>query len=195
MDFRSDNVASVAPEIVAAMAEAARTSAAPYGGDPITAGLEPAFSALFEAPVRVFPVVTGTAANALALAAFTPPYGVVYGARDAHIENDECGAPAFMTGGAKIVGVEERFGKIVPAALEAVLAQAGKGEVHWAQPACLRSPMPAWWACPTPANRPCWPPPPAPGPGSPIIPSPPWSRSWAWSPPTATSSSWPICRA
>lgn len=137
MDFRSDNVASVAPEIVEAVARAAQTSAAPYGGDPITAGLEPAFSALFEAPVRVFPVVTGTAANALALAAFTPPYGVVYGARDAHIENDECGAPAFMTGGAKVVGVEERFGKIVPAALEAAIARAGKGEVHWSQPACL----------------------------------------------------------
>lgn len=137
MDFRSDNVASVAPEIVTAVAEAARTSAAPYGADPITAGLEPAFSALFEAPVRVFPVVTGTAANALALAVFTPPYGVVYGARDAHIENDECGAPAFMTGGAKVVGVEERFGKIVPAALEAALAQAGRGELHRSQPACL----------------------------------------------------------
>ena len=106
MDFRSDNVASVAPEIVDAMIEAARVSAAPYGGDPITEGLEPAFSALFETPVRVFPVVTGTAANALAIAAFTPPYGVVYAARAAHVENDECGAPEFMSGGAKVVGVE-----------------------------------------------------------------------------------------
>ena len=137
MDFRSDNVASVAPEIVDAMIEAARVSAAPYGGDPITEGLEPAFSALFETPVRVFPVVTGTAANALAIAAFTPPYGVVYAARAAHVENDECGAPEFMSGGAKVVGVEERFGKIVPTALEAALAAAGKGEVHWSQPACL----------------------------------------------------------
>jgi len=58
MDFRSDNVASAAPEIVDAVAEAARSSATPYGGDPWTEGLEPAFSALFETPVRVFPVVT-----------------------------------------------------------------------------------------------------------------------------------------
>ena len=137
MDFRSDNVASAAPEIVDAMVEAARTSATPYGGDPITKGLEPAFSALFETPVRVFPAVTGTAANALALAALTPPWGVIYAARAAHVENDECGAPEFMTGGAKVTGIEERFGKIVPAALDAALAAAGAGEVHWSQPACL----------------------------------------------------------
>ncbi len=137
MDFRSDNVASAAPEIVDAVVEAARTSATPYGGDPWTEGLEPAFSALFETPVLVFPAVTGTAANALALAALTPPWGVIYAARGAHVENDECGAPEFMTGGAKVTGVDERFGKIRPTALEATLAAAGAGEVHWSQPACL----------------------------------------------------------
>jgi len=137
MDFRSDNVASAAPEIVDAVVEAARTSATPYGGDAVTEGLEPAFSALFETGVKVFPVVTGTAANALALAALTPPWGVIYAARAAHVENDECGAPEFMTGGAKVTGIEERCGRIVPAALEAALAAAGAGEVHWSQPACL----------------------------------------------------------
>ena len=137
MDFRSDNVASAAPEIVDAVVEAARTSATPYGGDPLTEGLEPAFSELFETPVRVFPVVTGTAANALAVATLTPPWGVIYAARDAHVESDECGAPEFMTGGAKVTGIEERFGKIQPSALEAALAAAGAGEVHWSQPACL----------------------------------------------------------
>ena len=137
MDFRSDNVASAAPEIVDAVVEASRSSATPYGGDPWTEGLEPAFSELFETPVKVFPVVTGTAANALALAALTPPWGVIYAARAAHVENDECGAPEFMTGGAKVTGVEERFGKIQPQALAAALDAAGTGEVHWSQPACL----------------------------------------------------------
>ena len=137
MDFRSDNVASAAPEIVDAVAEAARGSATPYGGDPWTEGLEPAFSELFETEVRVFPVVTGTAANSLAVATLTPPWGVIYAGRAAHVENDECGAPEFMTGGAKVTGIDERFGKIVPAALEAALAAAGTGEVHWSQPACL----------------------------------------------------------
>ena len=137
MDFRSDNVASAAPEIVDAMVAAARVSATPYGGDPVTEGLEPAFSELFETEVRVFPAVTGTAANALAVAALTPPWGVIYAAHAAHVQNDECGAPEFMTGGAKVTGIEERFGKIRATALEATLAAAGAGEVHWSQPACL----------------------------------------------------------
>ena len=137
MDFRSDNVASAAPEIVDAVAEAARGSATPYGGDPWTQGLDAAFSALFETEVRVFPVLTGTAANSVAVATFTPPWGVIYAGRAAHVENDECGAPEFMTGGAKVTGIDERFGKIVPDALEAALAAAGTGEVHWSQPACL----------------------------------------------------------
>ena len=137
MDFRSDNVASAAPEIVDAVVEAARGSASPYGADPWTQGLDAAFSALFETEVRVFPVLTGTAANSVAVATFTPPWGVIYAGRAAHVENDECGAPEFMTGGAKVTGVEERFGKILPQALEAALAAAGTGEVHWSQPACL----------------------------------------------------------
>ena len=137
MDFRSDNVASAAPEIVDAVAEAARGSATPYGGDPWTDGLEPAFSALFETKVKVFPVVTGTAANSVAVATLTPPWGVIYAGRAAHVENDECGAPEFMTGGAKVTGIDERFGKIQPQALEAALDAAGTGEVHWSQPACL----------------------------------------------------------
>ena len=137
MDFRSDNVASAAPEIVDAVAEAARGSATPYGGDPWTEGLEPAFSQLFETPVKAFPVVTGTAANSVAVATLTPPWGVIYAGRAAHVENDECGAPEFMTGGAKVTGIEECFGKIQPQALEAALDAAGTGEVHWSQPACL----------------------------------------------------------
>ena len=137
MDFRSDNVASAAPEIVDAVADAARTTATPYGGDPWTEGLDPAFSALFETEVRVFPVMTGTAANSIAVATLTPPWGVIYAGRAAHVENDECGAPEFMTSGAKVTGIDERFGKIVPQALEAALAAAGTGEVHWSQPACL----------------------------------------------------------
>ena len=137
MDFRSDNVASAAPEIVDAVAEAARATATPYGGDPWTARPGPAFSELFETEVKVFPVMTGTAANSIAVATLTPPWGVIYAGRAAHVENDECGAPEFMTSGAKVAGIDEEFGKIVPQALEAALAAAGTGEVHWSQPACL----------------------------------------------------------
>ena len=137
MDFRSDNVASAASEIVDAVVEASRSNATPYGGDPWTEGLEPTFSELFETRVKVFPVVTGTAANSVAVATLTPPWGVIYAGHAAHVENDECGAPEFMTGGAKVIGIEERFGKVQPQALEAALDAAGTGEVHWSQPACL----------------------------------------------------------
>ena len=155
MDFRSDNVASAAPEIVEAVVEAGRGSATPYGGDPWTEGLESAFSELFETKVKVFPVVTGTAANSVAVATLTPPWGVIYAGRAAHVENDECGAPEFMTGGAKVAGIEERFGKIQPQALEAALDAAGTGEVHWSQPACLSLTQPTEMGPDLHAGRAC----------------------------------------
>ena len=45
------------------------------------------------------PVSTGTAANALSLAALTPPWGSVLCHADSHIQHDECGAPEFFTAG------------------------------------------------------------------------------------------------
>ncbi len=71
-DFRSDNVASAAPEILDAVVAAGQGSASPYGEDEISARLDGRFSALFETEVRVFPVVTGTAANAIAVSVRSP---------------------------------------------------------------------------------------------------------------------------
>src|SRR3546814_20420130 len=59
-------------------------------------------SDLFETEVRALWVPSGTAANCLALAALCPPHGSVICHRDAHIENDECGAPEFYTHAAKL---------------------------------------------------------------------------------------------
>ena len=72
VNFGSDNIAGVAPEIMAAIAAANTGAAEPYGHDAVSARLDAAFSDLFEAAVRVFPVATGTAANALALATLCP---------------------------------------------------------------------------------------------------------------------------
>src|SRR5690242_15477782 len=99
MDFRSDNVTGAAPEILAALATANQGSVSSYGADEITEGLTRRFADLFEHEVVVFPVATGTAANALSLAAVTPPWGVIYCHRLAHVELDECGAPEFYCGG------------------------------------------------------------------------------------------------
>lgn len=135
MDFSSDNVTGVAPEIMAALAAANSGAQASYGADAITERLTRRFSEVFEREVAVFPVATGTAANALALAALTPPWGVVYGHRDAHFQVDECGAPEFYTGGAKLRMLDGDHGKITAADLAAAIM--GKGVVHHAQPATV----------------------------------------------------------
>ncbi len=135
MDFRSDNVAGASPEILAALAAANGGTASAYGADEITARLEARFRELFEHEVAVFPVATGTAANALALATLTPPWGVIYCHEEAHAAIDECGAPEFFSGGGKIVTLPGADGKIAPDTVAARLTE--RGFVHHAQPAAI----------------------------------------------------------
>lgn len=136
MNFRSDNVAGVAPAILRAIADANEGTQPSYGADEITARLERRFAELFEREVAVFPVATGTAANSLALATVTPPWGIVYAHAEAHIEVDECGAPEFFTGGAKVATLPGPHGKITAEQMAALLP-GGKGVVHHAQPAAV----------------------------------------------------------
>jgi threonine aldolase len=134
MDFRSDNVAGASPAILAALAAANAGTDGAYGDDAVTARLKERFAALFEHEVAVFPVATGTAANALALAALTPPWGAIFCHEEAHVAVDECGAPEFFSG-AKIVTVGGEAGKITA---EAIAARMGaRGFVHHVQPAAI----------------------------------------------------------
>jgi threonine aldolase len=137
VNFNSDNVVGASPEIMAALAAANADAVASYGDDPITARVEAAFRRLFERDVAVFPVATGTAANALSLAACVPPWGVIYCHRDAHIACDECGAPEFYAGGAKLALLDGAAAKLDPAVLAAALETSGQGVVHHAQPAAV----------------------------------------------------------
>src|SRR4051794_18265630 len=89
MDFRSDNVGSVTPSIVAAIAAANTGTEASYGEDAWSARLERRFCELFETDLKVFPVSTGTAANALSLSVLTPPYGAIFCHEAAHIQTSE----------------------------------------------------------------------------------------------------------
>jgi threonine aldolase len=109
----------------------------PYGNDPWTTRLATRFNELFEREVAVFPVATGTAANALGLAVVTPPYGAIYCHEMSHIATDECGAPELHTGGAKLVDLPGAGGKLDAAHLDRVIAAAGAGEVHHVQPAAI----------------------------------------------------------
>src|ERR671927_1440303 len=101
MRFFSDNAAPTHPKVIEAIAASNRLDTA-YDGDEWSQRLDGAFSDLFGTEVRALWVTTGTAANCLALAALCPPYGAVLCHRDAHIENDEAGAPGFFSGGSQL---------------------------------------------------------------------------------------------
>jgi threonine aldolase len=135
VNFRSDNVSGIAPEILAAIGAANAGAADSYGADPITERLTLRFAELFERDVAVFPVATGTAGNALALAALAPPWGAVYCHETSHIATNECGAPEFYTGGAKLIAVPGAHGKFTPATAEGLMG--GAGSVHDVQPAAI----------------------------------------------------------
>ncbi|MFB2836808.1 threonine aldolase family protein [Floridanema evergladense] len=137
MNFCSDNVTGVAPEIMTALIAANQGTAMPYGNDEYTQRLQSLFSELFETNVIVFPVATGSAANSLALSVITPPYGAIYCHNESHINLDECGAPEFYTAGAKLITIPGEDGKFSADDLAGILKKAGVGIVHHIQPAAV----------------------------------------------------------
>jgi threonine aldolase len=134
LHFRSDNVATVAPEILRALDAANHGLAASYGDDEYSALLNRRFSNLFETEVTVFPVATGTAANALSLATCARPYGGIYCHEEAHIHTAEGGATEVFSGGAKLIALSGANGKLEPPALAAALRQAERGIRNRPQP-------------------------------------------------------------
>jgi threonine aldolase len=122
---------------MAALAEANAGPALAYGQDPWTARVEAAMSELFEREVAVALLATGTAANALALACITQPWGAVLTHEESHIADDECGAPEFFTNGAKLVGLAGVGSKLTPEVVTAQLARMPHGAVKQVQPQCL----------------------------------------------------------
>jgi threonine aldolase len=135
MNFCSDNVAGASPEIIRALSDANSGPAMPYGDDEITQRVIARLRDLFEADAEILFMSTGSSANALALATMTPPYGAIYCHPDSHVNTDECGAPEFFAGGAKLVPVPGCDGKMTAEALEHVIT--GAGVVHHMQPAAV----------------------------------------------------------
>lgn len=122
MNFASDNTAGMAPEILASLVAANEGYALGYGNDDLTRGFERRMAEIFERDVAVFLVPTGTAANALALAHVSPPWGAVFTHAESHIVTDECGAPEFFGGGLKLVGLPGVGCKVAPETLSGTLA-------------------------------------------------------------------------
>ncbi len=135
MQFMSDNAARVHPQVWAAM-QAADAPDSPYDNDALSRRLDEMFSDMFERPAWGLWVATGTAANCLALATLVPPHGGVVCHREAHIEMDECGAPAFYTHGAKLMLAEGEGAKLTPEAVERVVAPI-RDDTHQIQPHAL----------------------------------------------------------
>jgi threonine aldolase len=131
MRFFSDNAAPACPAVIDAIA-AANTLDTAYDGDRWSRQLDGRFSDLFGTPVRVLWAPSGTSANCLALAALCQPHGAVVCHRDAHIQNDEAGAPGFYLHGAKLLLVEGPGAKVTPDAVSDVLA-AIRNDVHQVQ--------------------------------------------------------------
>jgi threonine aldolase len=137
LNFRSDNESPAAPAIMTALSAANHGTARAYAEDPLSERLDQAFSDLFGIATTVVPVSTGTVANSIALACVTPPWGNVYCHRNAHIFNDESGAPEFFGNGLRLVPVDGPEGKFSVEALNtAVIASEGHG-VHSYVPSAI----------------------------------------------------------
>ena len=138
IELRSDNASGVAPDILAAVAAANTGSALAYGADTWTARLQLIAAEVFEHPdVTVFPVVSGTAANSLALAALCPPWGAVLCHNSAHILRSECGATSMFSGGAVMRGLSGDGSLLDGDAIRHEFASTRWGDPHHSQPAVL----------------------------------------------------------
>lgn len=138
VNFSSDNATGASPEIVEALARAATEGPAmPYGNDPWTGRVEARLQEIFETDLMAFPVATGTAANALAMSVLAPPFGAVFCHPESHMNEDECGAPEFYTGGAKLVAVPGMHAKFTGDDLADAARRTGALGVHSVQPAAV----------------------------------------------------------
>jgi threonine aldolase len=122
MNFASDNITGVAPQIMARLVAENFGDCLPYGDDAHTARVGELFNQAFEREVSVMLVATGTASNALALACMTPPYGAVFCRRESHIELEEGGAVEHLSGGCKLVPIDGANGKLDAGALDAAIS-------------------------------------------------------------------------
>ncbi|MDP9100433.1 MAG: low specificity L-threonine aldolase [Verrucomicrobiota bacterium] len=111
-DFASDNTAAICPPAWAALAEANADAAISYGDDKWTLRVVTLVRETFERDCEVFLIFNGTAANALALAQLCRSYHGVLCHENAHSQTDECGAPEFFSGGAKLIPTPGPNGKI-----------------------------------------------------------------------------------
>jgi threonine aldolase len=121
-DFASDNTAPAAPEAMAALAAANTGFTSGYGSDPVSARAADLVREMLDADAEVRFVASGTAANAISLAALCRPFEAVLAHEHAHVCTDETGAPGLFGHGLGLVRLPGASGKIDPTALAEPLA-------------------------------------------------------------------------
>jgi len=134
MNFASDNWAGAHPAVAAALSAQAAGFAAAYGASELDRKVALRLSELFEREVAVYFVATGTAANALSMTALARPGGVAFTHREAHMMEDECGAPEYFTGGARLAPVDGALGRIDSVLLDRAIRRHPAEFVHAGQP-------------------------------------------------------------
>jgi threonine aldolase len=137
MLFTSDNWGGVHPDIWQAIKDADGGFAPAYGNDETSRAAQQIFEKVFARDVALAFVPTGSAANGLALSLLSPPYGAVICHEHAHIMIDECGAPEFYTGGAKLIPAKGAFGKLTPESVAEAMAPYDPPMAHRVKPSVL----------------------------------------------------------
>ncbi len=134
MLFASDNWAGAHPAIAAHLSANAGGFSTAYGDGALDKVVYQRFNEIFEREVAVFFVATGTAANSLSLTVYNRPGGISFCHREAHVIEDECGAPEYFSGGSRLHAVDGPLGRIDPANLEKALGRLTPEFVHAGRP-------------------------------------------------------------
>ncbi|MGV1834506.1 threonine aldolase family protein [Rhizobium rhizogenes] len=136
MFFASDNWAGAHSKIAERLLAESGGFASAYGTSDLDQKVEAKFAEIFEREVSVFFVATGTAANSLSLASVQKPGGISFCHTEAHVAEDECGAPDFFSG-ARLATVDGPGGKIDPKALATKVARFPQDAIHHGRAAAV----------------------------------------------------------
>src|SRR4051812_3830940 len=131
-EFASDNTAAICPPAWAALEEANADAEVSYGEDKWSRRVADRVCEIFETDCEVFLVFNGTAANSLALAQLCRSYHAIICHQYAHSQTDECGAPEFFAGGAKLLPIPGLNGKLELDKIRSALLR--HGDVHSSKP-------------------------------------------------------------